>query len=519
LTRIVTALLALVLLAGCAGLPSPVERPVSITLTAPADAPLAAVAREARLGAGESGFRAMPQASFALEARLELMRRAKVSLDLQCYLIGADATGRLVLRELAEAAARGVRVRLLLDDLYAKGLDELLLGLAAHPNVEVRLFNPFAYGREPGLVRLWHLATDFHRLNHRMHNKLFIADGVMAVAGGRNLADEYFLRSTSANFIDFDVLATGAIVPELAASFDTYWNSEQVFPLGAVASSRLDSEALRAAFARAITPASGPAPDPPPPADVYGDPPLAAQLDAHAPRLVVARAGSLADRPEKIVGIATETVTERYFSLLREAEREVILISPYFVPGADGLERLRELRARGIEVRVVTNATSSSDEPLVNVGLSRYRVDLLRMGVRLYEVESLRLKRDEQLRGLLGSTAGRLHAKLALIDRQRVLVGSMNVDPRSSRTNTELGIGVRSAELAQRVLSAYRLDAADAVYELRLKPDGDGIEWIGRNGRPGGDLVEEHLDTAPQTGWLQRLRLFLLGLFVPEDLL
>ena len=460
--RLVAAALAL-LLAGCASLPEKVDRPVSTALVAPPSAPLAAVAREAAVPDRYSAFRAMPQASFALDARLELIRRAQVSLDLQCYLIADDATGRLILGELADAAERGVRVRLLLDDLYAEGLDDLLLGFAARPGVEVRLFNPFAYGRESKLLRLWHFATDFSRLNHRMHNKLFIADGVMAVAGGRNLADEYFLRAKDANFIDFDLLLTGAIVPELSASFDTYWNSEQVYPLQALARGPGSPAEARAAFARRVTPASAPRPDPPPPADVFGDPRLGAQLDGHGPRLMIGRAGTLADRPEKIAGGTAETVAERYFKLLREAESEVIMISPYFIPGADGLERLRELRERGVTVRVITNSTASSDEPLVNVGLARYRLEMLKMGVQLYEVESLRLKRDAQLRGLLGSSAGRLHAKLALIDRKRVLVGSMNVDPRSSRTNTEIGIGVGSEELAQPLLLAYRLDGAQNV--------------------------------------------------------
>ncbi|MDQ6679884.1 MAG: phospholipase D-like domain-containing protein, partial [Pseudomonadota bacterium] len=212
------------LLAGCASLPESVVRPVSTVLVAPPSAPLAAASRAASLADGYSGFRAMPQSAVALDARLELIRRATLSLDLQCYLIGDDSIGRLILRELGAAADRGVRVRLLLDDLYAEGLDELLLGLAAHPGVEIRLFNPFAYGRNSSLARLWHLATDFRRLNHRMHNKLFIADGSVAVAGGRNLADEYFLRNKSANFIDFDLLVAGAVVTDLNAAFDAYWN-------------------------------------------------------------------------------------------------------------------------------------------------------------------------------------------------------------------------------------------------------------------------------------------------------
>ena len=180
---------------------------------------------------GLSAVRPLPQANFALDARLELIRRAQASLDVQTYQLGNDKTGRLILRELRDAARRGVRVRLLLDDFYTAGLDPLLLALAAEPKAQVRLFNPFANGREHMATRWLDFFTDFRRLNHRMHNKLFIADGAIAIAGGRNLADEYFLRSELANFIDFELLMAGPVVPESARIFDSYWNSDVVYPL------------------------------------------------------------------------------------------------------------------------------------------------------------------------------------------------------------------------------------------------------------------------------------------------
>ncbi len=231
LTRLVRPLrlfsLALVvgLLAGCAASLPLVERPASMARTAPPDAALARLARDAGIAADQSGVYPLPQATFALDARLALVAYARESFDLQYHVIADEGIGHLILRGLRDAARRGVRVRLLLDDLHTTGMDRLLLGLAAEPNVELRLFNPFATGRESTLARALGLLLDFGRLNHRMHNKLFIADGAVAIVGGRDLANEYFLRGTEGNFIDFDMLVAGAVLPALNGGFDAYWNS------------------------------------------------------------------------------------------------------------------------------------------------------------------------------------------------------------------------------------------------------------------------------------------------------
>jgi len=501
-----TLLVSIGLLAGCASLPGTVERPPSTTRIARPGAPLAAMTSAMNIPSGQSAVRPLVFPDLALDARLDLMRRAQVSLDLQSYLIGNDSIGRMVLRELRNAAARGVRVRLLLDDLYAEGMDDLLLGLAAQPGVEVRLFNPFAYGRDSSLARLWHLMTDLGRLNHRMHNKLFIADGLVAVAGGRNLADEYFMQGRDANFIDFDLQMTGAVVESLNRIFNDYWSSERVYPLHAVADNGLGADERRELFermtARYQAPPLKPGPQPP----------------ARDPGFFIAPAGVVADKPTKDLaagyGPAPDTVMSGFVRVLSEARSEVFVVSPYFIPGKFGLDTMRKMRDAGIEVRVVTNAFGASDEPLVSIGYERYRLQMLRMGVRVFEVTSARLKRDTLLRNALGSTAGRLHAKMAFVDRKTFLVGSMNLDARSAFTNTEMGIVVRSPELAQTLFAMYQVDAAVGVYEVRLKGDGQGVEWVGA------DLErEERLDADPESSWLHRLRLFLLGLLVPEDLL
>jgi cardiolipin synthase C len=507
LRRATTAMLVPVaLLAGCASLPSAVDRPASTMRVAPANAPLARMAQAVGAPSERSGLRPLIFPDLALDARLDLMRRAQVSLDLQSYMIGNDGTGRMLLRELRNAAARGVRVRLLLDDLYAQGMDDLLLGLAAHEGVEVRMFNPFAYGRTSSLPRLWHLMTDLRRLNHRMHNKLFVADGLVAVAGGRNLADEYFMQSKDANFIDFDLQMTGAIVTQLGRIFDDYWNSERVYPLPALGGNSASAAERREHFENLTEHDRAPAPK------------LGPEPPARDPGFYIAAAGAAADKPSK-AGLATYdpppgTVTEGFVRLLGEARSEVIVVSPYFIPGKFGMDRMRALRGAGVSLRVVTNAFGASDEPLVNIGYERYRLDMLRMGVQVFEVTSARLKRDTQLRNALGSTAGRLHAKMGFIDRKTFLVGSMNLDARSAHTNTEVGIVVRSPELVHALLEIYKVDSGVGVYEVRIKSDGRNVEWVGYDPER-----DERLEADPESNWLHRLKLFLLGLLVPEDLL
>jgi phosphatidylserine/phosphatidylglycerophosphate/cardiolipin synthase-like enzyme len=520
LLRCCVLLLAAWLVGGCASLPADVPRLPSTALAAPADAPLARAASNAGVPAGLSGFWPMPVSSFALDARLALIRNARASLDLQYYFIGDDDVGHLILRELRDAAGRGVRVRLLLDDLHTQGMDPLLLGLQAHPNVEVRLFNPFGAGRGSSLGRFVSFAGDFRRLNHRMHNKLFIADAAMGIVGGRNLADEYFLRSHAANFIDMDLLATGALMGQLNALFDRYWNSEQAFPLAALLGGGESPEALREGFDRRVaarpddpsTLPSGP--------DPYGEPPLSAQLAEGKLHLLVAEGQAHADAPAKAaVGAhagteVDDTVAARFVSLVRKTRGELIIFSPYFIPGRVGIERLREARSHGIEVRVVTNATATSDAPFVNYGYERYRDEMLGMGIKIYELSAARLVRDAQLRRAFGSSRGRLHAKMAFVDREVVLVGSMNLDPRSAFINTEIGVAVRSPQLARMILDAYHVDAFTGVYEVRLRDDGRGVQWIGHD-----EEGEEVLVEAPEMGAWQRLKLWLMSWFVPEDLL
>ncbi len=518
LHRLIGALL-IAALGGCAGVLPQVERTPSNVWPGSPDAPLVMIAHDAGLAANTSGVWPLPQASFALDARLAMIQAATRSIDLQAYLIAADSTGHVLLRALRDAALRGVRVRVLVDDLYTTDTDTLLLGLAAHPNIELRLFNPFVSGRDSSLGRLVALAGDFKRLNHRMHNKLFIADGAVAVVGGRNLADEYFLRGKQGNFIDFDLLVTGAVLPQLSHWFDLYWNSPQVYPaldiVRAVGPPPAAAEELRAAFERS-TLADQPQPAPSG-TDLFGAPPFSTALAERRFHWLSTAAMAFADSPRKIepenysIPI-NDTLTHRFLNLVGEAHHEVLLMSPYFIPGPEALEQIQALRAAGVGVRVVTNSLAASDEPLVSIGLARHQTRLLELGVDLYEMSSTRLKLDHTLRRLLGASTGRLHAKLGFLDRKTVLVGSMNLDPRSDKINTEIGMVVHSAELASMILGAFRVDELTGVYRVKLRPDGAGVRWTAADA----DRTEE-LDIDPDTSLWQRVRLMLMSWFIPES--
>jgi len=519
------AILVSLLLGGCAGVLPQVERVPSRALVAPETSPLASIARDAALEPGQSGVWPLQQAAFALDARLALIEHATTSIDLQYYLIGDDSTGHAILRALRDAARRGVRVRLLVDDLYTVGLDNLLRALATEPTVQVRLFNPFVTARDSSTRRLLAMALSFKRLNHRMHNKLFIADGSVAVVGGRNLADEYFLRGQQANFIDFDLLAVGDAVAELNDWFDLYWNSEQVYPIAdimrATKADPFTDDELRDLFERRTAPTVGSAETSQPAqhmpeVDAFGAPSLRSALAQRRFRLLHVEAHAYADSPRKIDpdnnSIAIhDTLAHRFLLRLDEAHHEVLLISPYFIPGREALAKLKALRDQNVEIGVVTNSLAVSDEPLVSISLEKHQIELLRIGVNLYELSSTRLKQDNTIRNLLGSSTGRLHAKLAFLDRRTVLVGSMNLDPRSSNINTEIGMMVRSPELATMVIGAFKVDSMNGVYQVKLKPDGAGVRWTAVDGES-----QEELDIDPDTNVWQRIRLMLIYLLVPE---
>ena len=500
-------------LAACSSLPdAPVHTPTP-TVRGLADTTLARIAADSTPQAkhGLSGLRLLPGGDHAFDARLALARHAERTLDAQYYTLSDDAAGRNFLRELRDAAARGVRVRLLLDDLHTGDIAELLAGLAAHEHVEVRLFNPLPVRSGAPITRLALSPSQFEQLHRRMHNKLFIADGHVAVSGGRNIGDEYFMRGSAANFVDMDLLLTGAVLPALSDSFETYWNSEFAYPLQRLQPSGDDPASLRARFAEQVQRAAAPAA--PAPRDVLGHSLVSAQLEQGHLELLFAPVQVMADAPAKVVQTATLDLSALGLALsrLREARSEVVIVSPYFIPGVRGMAMMREARAAKVRVTVLTNSMAATDEPMVHRAYARYRHAMLDMGVHIHELSPGLVRKAGEF-GDFRSSEGRLHAKVAVADRRWVLMGSMNMDGRSALANTELGLLIDSPALAWELRSLWQRANGSSAY--RLRRSAAGIEWVTRNGTA---EVVQHSE--PGADWGVRFKTSLLSLFVAEDLL
>ena len=510
---ILTATLNLI---GCGTLPVRSEVPHSAARAPSVDSPLARIAAASIPDPELSGFRLMPLGVFSLDARIELADRARHTLDVQYYHIHNDATGRLFLRHLRNAALRGVRVRLLVDDLYTVGGDELFSGLAAFPNVEVRLFNPFCCGRTSIANKYAASLFDFGRLNHRMHNKLFIADGAIVVAGGRNVADEYFQRSMGANFVDMDAFIVGAVVPQFATIFDAYWNSPYVYPVQTIIDVGVDRTLLRERFDHLVDDGDQMVALVLPPIDVLGYGAISEDLDSGRLSLVWAPAVAFADPPAKVTARSDEAARDMSVAMnvmdrVIAASHEVVISSPYLIPGSTGVEAFGDLGKRNVKVTILTNSLAATDEPLVHTGYARYRVAMLNAGVDLYELSPVRIQRNRRL-GFLGSSTGRLHAKTAVIDRSLVFIGSMNLDPRSATKNTELGMIVDSPELAKEVLRVIHISKLQSAYRVRLRSDQRSLEWLTMD-----DEKEIVLTTEPDSTFFLRLQNVLFAPFIPED--
>jgi cardiolipin synthase C len=549
--RLFCPMLLVAALTGCASLPDKVVRQPSKSLGAATETPLGRIAKASTADPEQSGFRLMPTGQFALQARIELARRAQRTLDVQYYQIHDDRTGRYLLRALRDASERGVRVRLIIDDLYTSGMDPLLLGLDAYPNVEVRLFNPFPAGRQNFLTRFTVNAHEFDRVHRRMHNKLFIADGVMAVAGGRNIADEYFMASAGANFVDLDTFVIGAILPRLGALFDEYWNSDRVLPVRAIVKSDHSDVQLQQDFERMtqaeavpivrITAAPAelsmgaeievigetggtPEPEAPPPNDVLGYGPIVNELDAGKVGLIWADAQAYADAPDKVIGrVSTygvapiddvDSVRYNVIEMMRRARKDVVITSPYLIPGQAGLETFHNsVERHGVKFTLVTNSLAATDEPVVHTGYRRYRPEMLKLGMNLYELSPQKVSRSLRL-GRFSTSIGRLHAKSAVVDGERVFIGSMNFDPRSDQHNTEMGLFIQSPQLAQQMLKLVDVIRQQGAYRVTLAANGKDLVWTTTG--PGGreEVVDE-----PETDAWSRIMLEVLSVIAPEGLL
>ena len=514
------------LLAGCTTLPRDYPRTVSTALADTQQTRLGRWAAPLLAGhPGLSGVHPLRTGMDAFLARMALADLAERSLDMQYFIWEADTTGRLLADRLVRAADRGVRVRLLLDDLHAAGLDGALGALDQHPNVEVRVFSPFGL-RD---ARTLDLLSSFGRLNRRMHNKSFTADNQVAVVGGRNVADEYFNAGADIAFRDLDLLAVGPVVPQVSAAFDEYWNSEFAVPVAVVTGEGATPDEIkerRAALARHTEEARGSA---------YGkalvETDMAAALTAGSLPFFWAPAQAVFDRPGKAGTDPDDRTTHLGPQLRRVVEgatTEVILVSPYFVPREEGVAFLSGLRRRGVRVVVLTNSLASTDLPVVHAGYAPYREDLLRAGVELYELKPTAFERGRRKRedgpereALGGSSQAGLHAKTFAVDRRVMFVGSFNLDPRSALLNTEMGILVESPALTESMAGALVQGLPDQAFRLELRPvpgaaggpdaAGSTLHWVTREGGE-----EVRFDAEPFAGLWLRLKVWFLSLLPIE---
>jgi putative cardiolipin synthase len=429
---------------------------------------------------GRSGIYALPSAQEAFAARVLLARAADRTLDVQYYIWHRDMTGTLLMDALCAAADRGVRVRLLLDDNNTSGMDKVLAALDSHPNVEVRLFNPFLRRRPRVLGYL----TDFARLNRRMHNKSFTADNQATIVGGRNVGDEYFGATHDVLFADLDVLAVGPVVDEVSRAFELYWSSESSHPVGrllpaatpetreelSTRARRIEESPEAAGYTRAVRNST-----------------FVTELAEGSLHMEWAVAHAFADDPAKGLGKAPpeSLLVRRLEGVLGPAVAEFELISPYFVPTAAGVAWFEDMARRGVKIKVLTNALEATDVSFVHAGYSKWRKALLRAGVALYELRrSSRAAAGRAVRDTVGSgsSGSSLHAKTCAIDRARVFVGSFNFDPRSAKLNTEMGVVIQSVPLAQMIDDVFRDRVPIDSYEVRLSQGGELLWMENREG-------------------------------------
>lgn len=442
----------------------------------------------------ECGILALDDSLDAFAARYRLIEMAERTLDIQYYIWEDDMSGRLLLSQLLKAARRGVTIRLLLDDNNTQGLDDILRKLDAHANIDVRLFNPFSFR----LFRALGYLTDFARLNRRMHNKSFTADGEVTIVGGRNIGDAYFGAGEQPLFSDLDVLAIGPVVEDVVADFERYWTCQSVSTLQKVLDienedidgkiqvpdSWYNDETAQRYLSRLETSH------------------FSTRLEAGTLPLLWAKTRLLSDDPRKGQGRAREhtLLPQRLVKVMGMPQQQIDIISAYFVPTRAGVAQLLQMVRKGVRIAILTNSLAANDVAVVHAGYARWRKKLLRHGVALYELKPTREGgRHIHDRGLTGNSGSSLHAKTFSIDGTKVFIGSFNFDPRSAMLNTEMGFVIESEPLAQVIHHRFQQSQREAAWELRLDRWGR-INWIETQ-----EGQERVLKKEPKTRFWQRM--------------
>jgi putative cardiolipin synthase len=507
-------LVSLAVLAGCATLPENTGRIESHAVADTQDTRLGSISRDLTSNRGDqSGFVLLGRGLDAFLARAVLAQLADRSIDAQYYLLHDDLTGRLFIDQLLRAADRGVRVRLLVDDMDLGGRDTAAVLLDAHPNVEVRIFNPFSRTAGRGAQYI----SRFGTVTRRMHNKSFTVDNQATILGGRNIGDEYFEADPGLAFSDLDVLGIGPVSGDVSESFDQYWNHVLAYPVttlvkkipdaGQIESARHAHDAFVAQQAES------------PYLQALRGSTLAEQLQRREVDFHLGDASVVSDNPEKL---AAERDTAEYRLATGLApyaaalEREFIVFSPYFVPGEEGVAFFKALRERGVRVRILTNSLASTDVSVVHAGYARYRKELLRAGVELYEMNK-QISKEARKESTMtsGSSKASLHAKSFVLDRQHVFIGSMNLDPRSVVENSEIGVVISAPEIAQGMAEWFDANVEQLAFQVRLEADQNGSEQLRWYGQAAGEPLV--FDVEPYTGFWKRFGVGFLRLLPIES--
>ena len=504
-------LVVCLLFSGCATtLPTDHERLVSTAFAEPGETVLGRFFQaEIAANPGKSGLVLVPTGEWGFRARAGLLNQAEETIDVQYYIWEVDTAGIVLAERLLRAADRGVRVRMMLDHVTTKNTDFKFARMDFHPNIEIRVFNPFANKRFRSLEFMFGL----ERLNHRMHNKAFIVDNAIAIVGGRNIGNNYFGVDAAANFRDLDLAAVGPLVQEVSRSFDQYWNSEFAVPISAIVDERLTAQEYqerKEKLYRWVEEVK----DYPYPIDTTSDV-VMARLEEFRGDFIWAPARALYDEPDKLQ-TKEEEVADHLIQLAKDKDHDVMIEAAYVIPGPEGIERARINKEWGIRQRLLTNSLATNDVAAAHAGYAKYRRDLIRNGVELYELRPGASTVRAEWSARAGRSKASLHTKAFVIDSSLVAIGSFNVDPRSIALNTEIVILVESEELAARVLeymdegirpeNSYRV-----ILENDAETGAERLVWITQID---GEEVRYYSD--PGAGFWRRVSAWFMGLLPLE---
>jgi putative cardiolipin synthase len=500
---------------GCSSLPKDVHRQPSTAIDDGHETHLGELFTEKLADHPEqSGVFLLGNGLDAFVGRALLASLAERSIDVQYYMFHQDTVGQLLIDQLIKAADRGVRVRMLIDDIYGSEADDVWTALDAHPKMEVRLFNPFVRDASKNLQWI----TRFRDVNYRMHSKSFTVDNQAAIVGGRNIGNEYFDADPNLAFADLDLLAIGPVVPEVSEAFDQYWNSDYAYPASALTRPASPEQLSDLRVHMVGVPESEAA-------TAYiqalKNSDLANALRAGSAQFKWAEAKVIHDSSEKKVrgeNWQAELLISQLWPYMQKATDELIIVSPYFVPGKKGAAALCELSAKGVKVRILTNSLASNDVAAVHAGYAKYRKQLLRAGVVLYELdEQVKKEVKKKFTWLPGLSKSSLHAKTMVLDSRAMFVGSMNLDQRSLHINNEIGILFLNPEIAGQSAAAFDKNIEKVAFRLELHTTKNGRESIRWHLRK--DDGEVVYDSEPYVGFWKKFGVGLIRLLPVESLL